>query len=69
MWKHYSRDVQKKQPRIPELVLILATAPRYSVLHIQTENTQLGFGLCEKTSQAVWHRIGQRENTADHADL
>lgn len=53
MWKHYSRDVQKKQPRIPELVLILATAPRYSVLHIQTENTQLGFGLCEKTSRAV----------------
>ncbi len=53
MWKHYSRDVQKKQPMIPELVLILAAAPRYSVLHIQTENTQLGFGLCEKTSRAV----------------
>lgn len=38
---------------IPELVLILATAPRYRVLHIQMENTQIGFGLCEKTSRAV----------------
>lgn len=38
---------------IPELVLILATAPRYRVLHIQTENTQIGFGLCEKTSREV----------------
>lgn len=54
---------------IPELVLILAAAPRYSVLHIQTENTQLGFGLREKARRAVWHRIGQRENTADRADL
>ena len=32
---------------IPELVLILATAPRYRVLHIQTENTQIGFALRE----------------------
>lgn len=31
---------------IPELVLILATAPRYRVLHIQTENTQIR--LCEQ---------------------
>ena len=38
---------------IPELVLILATAPRYRVLHIQTENTQLGFALREKTHRAV----------------
>nr|DAT41759.1 MAG TPA: hypothetical protein [Caudoviricetes sp.] len=38
---------------IPELVLILATAPRYRVLHIQTENTRRGFALCEKTSRAV----------------
>lgn len=53
MWKHYSRDVQKKQPRIPELVLILAAAPRYRVLHIQAENTQHGFGLCETGSDSV----------------
>lgn len=53
MWKHYSRDVQKKQPRIPELVLILATAPRYRVLHIQTENTQLGSGLRETGSDSA----------------
>ena len=54
---------------IPELVLILATAPRYRALHIQTENTQIGFALREKAHRAVWHRIGQRENTADRADL
>lgn len=56
MWKHYSRVVQKKQPMIPELVLILAAAPRYSVLHIQTENTQHGFGLREKARRAVMEK-------------
>jgi hypothetical protein len=48
--------VQKKQPMIPELVLILAAALRYSVLHIQTENTQLGFGLREKARRAVMEK-------------
>lgn len=45
--------MQKKQPMIPELVLILAAAPRYSVLHIQTENTQRGFALRETGSDSA----------------
>lgn len=38
---------------IPELVLILAAAPRYRALHIQTENTQLGFALRETGSDSA----------------